>query len=89
MLNPFASELVEHFTVRFGYSSAPQAMAQELIDANLKIMALEKQIRREERHVSAGYLRRAPSHRSRQIKPQLPDPICDSWIKTGSAGDAS
>ena len=83
MLNPFADELVEKFVVRFGYSSAPQAMAQELIQANLKIMALERQLRREERKVSAGYVRRDPGHRARQPKPQLKDPITDDWVRTG------
>jgi hypothetical protein len=82
MLN-FANELVEQFNIRFGYSSAPQAMAQELIQANLKIIDLEKQLRREERKVSAGYVRRDPGHRARQPKPQLADPICDTWIATG------
>jgi hypothetical protein len=86
MLNPFASELVEQFNIRYGYSSAPQAMAQELIQANLKIMDLEKQLRREERKVSAGYVRRDPGHRARQPKPQLADPITDDWVKTGAEG---
>jgi hypothetical protein len=84
VLNPFADELVERFNIRFGYSAAPQAMAQELIEANLKIMDLERQIRREERKVSAGYVRRHPEHRARKPKPQLADPICDTWIKTGA-----
>ena len=83
MLNPVADELVELFTIRFGYSSAPQAMAQELIQANLKIMDLERQIRREERKVSAGYVRRHPEHRARKPKLPMPDPICDDWIHTG------
>ena len=78
-----AAELHEIFVIRDGHLNAPQAMADELIQAQLRIVALERKLEREERHVSAGYLRRAPSHRSRQIKPQLPDPICDSWIKTG------
>jgi hypothetical protein len=84
VLNPFADELVEQFNIRFGYSSAPQAMAQELIQANLKIMALERQIRREERKVSAGYVRRHPEHRARKPKPQLADPITDDWVRTGA-----
>lgn len=89
MLNPFADELVEHFYVRFGHSSAPQAMAQELIEANLKIMHLERELRREERKVSAGYVRRSPDHRSRKPKPQMADPVSDDWIRTGATGDAS
>jgi hypothetical protein len=84
MLNPFADELVEQFNIRFGYSTAPQAMAQELIQANLKIMQLERQLYREERKVSAGYVRRDPGHRSRQPKPQLANPVDDDWIKTGA-----
>jgi hypothetical protein len=86
LLNPFANELVEQFNIRYGYSTAPQAMAQELIQANLKIMDLEKQLRREERKVSAGYVRRDPGHRARQPKPQLADPITDDWVKTGAEG---
>jgi len=84
MLNPFADELVEQFNIRFGYSTAPQAMAQELIQANLKIISLERELRREERKVSAGYVRRDPGHRSRQPKPQLANPVDDDWIKTGA-----
>lgn len=83
MLNPIADELVEQFNIRFGYSSAPQAMAQELIQANMKIMDLERQLRREERKVSAGYVRRSPDHRARKPKPQLADPVTDDWIQTG------
>jgi hypothetical protein len=89
MLNPVADELVEVFNIRYGYSNAPQAMADELIQAQLRIFALERKLEKEERNASAGYLRRAPSHRARQPKPQVADPICDSWIKTGSTGDAS
>lgn len=89
MLNPLADELVEQFNIRFGYSSAPQAMANELIQANLKIMQLERQIRREERKVSAGYVRRHPEHRARKPKPQLADPVTDDWIKTGVEVTAS
>ncbi len=88
MLNPVADELVELFNIRFGYSSAPQAMASELIQANLKIMQLERQLRDEERDVSAGYVRRAPSHRARQPKPQMAEPLTDDWISTGRDGDA-
>jgi hypothetical protein len=84
VLNPLADELVEQFNIRFGYSSAPQAMAQELIQANLKIMDLEKSLRREERKVSAGYVRRHPEHRARKPKPQLADPITDDWVRTGA-----
>ena len=81
--SPYAAELHEIFVIRDGHLNAPQAMADELIQAQLRIVALERKLEREERLVSAGYLRRRPSHRSRQIKPQLSNPICDSWIKTG------
>lgn len=83
MLNPLADELHEVFTIRFGHVNAPKAMADELIQAQLRIVALERKLEREERHVSAGYLRRAPSHRSRQIKPPLANPVDDDWIATG------
>ena len=64
MLNPVADELVEVFNIRFGYSNTPQAMADELIRAQLRIFALERKLEKEERNASAGYLRRAPSHRA-------------------------
>jgi hypothetical protein len=83
MLNPLADELVELFYVKAGHANAPQAMAQELIQANLKIMHLERLLRREERKVSAGYVRRHPEHRARKPKPQLADPITDDWVRTG------
>ena len=89
MLNPVADELVEVFNIRFGYSNTPQAMADELIRAQLRIFALERKLALEERDVSAGYVRRAPSHRARQPKPQLADPIDDAWIKTGAEVEAS
>ena len=83
MLNPLANELVEVFVVRYGYSNAPQAMADELIQAQLRISALERKLEKEERKVSAGYVRRDPGHRSRQLKPPMPDPVTDDWIATG------
>jgi hypothetical protein len=84
LLNPLANELVEVFVVRYGYSNAPQAMADELIQAQLRISALERKLEKEERKVSAGYVRRDPGHRSRQPKPQLANPITDDWVKTGA-----
>ena len=83
MLNPVADELVEVFNIRFGYSNTPQAMADELIRAQLRIFALERKLEKEERNASSGYLRRGPEHRARQPKPQLADPIDDAWIHTG------
>jgi hypothetical protein len=83
LLNPLANELVEVFVVRYGYNNAPQAMADELIQAQLRISALERKLEKEERNASSGYLRRSPSHRARQPKPQLADPIDDAWIATG------
>lgn len=83
MLNPLADELHEVFMIRFGHLNAPKAMADELIQAQLRISALERKLEREERHVSAGYLRRPPSHRSRQTKQPLDDAISDDWIATG------
>lgn len=81
--SPHAAELHEIFVVRDGHLNAPQAMADELIRAQLRIFALERKLEREERHVSAGYLRRGPLHRSRQIKAQLSNPVDDEWIETG------
>jgi hypothetical protein len=83
LLNPLANELVEVFVVRYGYSNAPKAMADELIQAQLRISALERKLEKEERKVSAGYVRRDPGHRSRQPKPQIADPVTDDWIATG------
>ena len=79
-----ASELHQVFVIRNGNLNAPQAMADELIRAQLRIAALERKLEIEERNASAGLLRRAPSHRSRQIKPPLADPVTDEWIKTGA-----
>jgi hypothetical protein len=81
--------LVEVFNIRFGYSNTPQAMADELIRAQLRIFALERKLAAEERDVSAGYVRRLPSHRARQPKPQLADPITDDWVRTGAEAAAS
>ena len=89
MMNPLADELHEVFAIRYGHVNAPKAMADELIQAQLRIFALERKLEKEERNASAGYLRRSPLHRARQPKPQVADPICDSWIKTGLSGDAS
>jgi hypothetical protein len=83
LLNPLAAELHEVFTIRYGHVNAPKAMADELIQAQLRIVALERKLEREERNVSAGYLRRSPSHRARQPKPPLADPVSDDWIATG------
>jgi hypothetical protein len=87
--SPYAAELHEVFTIRHGHVNAPQAMADELIQAQLRIFALERKLEREERNASAGLLRRSPLHRSRQIKPQLVDPVDDEWIKTGVEASAS
>jgi transcription antitermination factor NusG len=78
---PIRSTLGVSRLVSFGNRPAP--MADELIQAQLRIAALERKLEREERHVSAGYLRRAPSHRSRQIKPPLATALTDDWIATG------
>ena len=99
MLNPVADELVEVFNIRYGYSNAPQAMADELIQAQLRIFALERRLEKEELDGSYGFkrgrfaIRRCPYEALRnppkQPKPQLADPITDDWTKTGATGDAS
>lgn len=87
--NPLVDELSECFVVRHGYANAPKEMALELLQAMARIEWLERQLRREERKVSAGYVRRDPTHRARNPKPQIADPVTDDWIKTGATGDAS
>ena len=89
LFNPLVDELTEVFVIRYGYTDAPKAMADELIQAQLRIAALERRLEKEERKVSAGYVRRHPEHRARKPKPQVIDPVTDDWIKTGASGDAS
>lgn len=54
-----------------------------LHEACEELLILQKRLRDAERRQSAGYMRRSPSHRSRQVKPQLEDPVTDEWITTG------
>jgi hypothetical protein len=87
--HPLVDELAECFVVRHGHVNAQKEMAAELLQAMARIVWLERRLEREERDVSAGYLRRTPSHRARQPKPPLADPVTDDWVRTGAAGDAS
>lgn len=87
--HPLVDELSECFVVRHGHANAPKEMALELLQAMARIEWLERQLRREERKVSAGYVRRDPAHRARKPKPQMQDAISDDWIKTAQTGDAS
>lgn len=89
MHHPLIDELSEVFVIRHGHANAQKEMAKELLQAMARIEWLERQLRREERKVSAGYVRRDPGHRARQPKPQMVDPVDDAWIKTGAGGDAS
>lgn len=62
--------------------AAAEALAEDLIDAATECDQLHRKLESEERKVSAGYVRRSPSHRSRQPKP-VPPSIDDAWISTG------
>ena len=83
-ISPVAVAIRDHLIVHSG--SVDDALSKACHDIHLReerIRALERQIKAEERDVSAGYVRRHPDHRARQPKPQMPDPICDTWIHTG------
>lgn len=89
-VSPVALAIREQLlTVSASCDDALTRCASDLHLAHRRIWELEARLEREERDVSAGYKRRAPSHRARQPKPQIPDPVDDSWIRTGAAGDAS
>ena len=75
-ITKMAKELADEFRKRHPEDWALHEACQELL-------ILQKRLRQAERNQSAGYMRRSPSHRSRQPKPQLSDPIDDAWIKTG------
>ena len=83
-LSPVAVAIRDHLIVHSG--SVDDALSKACHDIHIReerIRALERQIKAEERDVSAGYVRRHPDHRARQPKPQMPDPIDDAWIHTG------
>lgn len=86
MLNvsPVAKEIREYLITRSG--SVDDALTKACHDIHIReerIRQLERQLKAEELDVSAGYVRRHPEHRARKPKPQLADPICDTWIHTG------
>lgn len=83
-VSPVAIAIRDHLIIHSG--SVDDALTKACADIHtreLQIAALEQQIQSEERDVSAGYVRRAPSHRARQPKPQIADPVTDDWIETG------
>ncbi len=89
-VSPVAIAIRDHLIIHSG--SVDDALTKACHDIHireLQIAALERQIEGEERDVSAGYVRRAPSHRARQPKPQLADPITDDWVRTGAEAAAS
>lgn len=83
MLSTQAEALLRETLVKSAHiGEAAEKLAEMAVDlATESSMALES-LQAEERRVSAGYMRRAPSHRSRQPKPQ-PEAIDDNWIATG------
>ena len=88
-ISPVAVAIRDHLIVHSG--SVDDALSKACHDIHLReerIRALERQIKAEERDVSAGYVRRHPDHRARQPKPVRPH-ISDDWIKTGAEGAAS
>ena len=88
-ISPVAVAIRDHLIVHSG--SVDDALSKACHDIHLReerIRALERQIKAEERDVSAGYVRRHPTHRARQPKPVRPA-INDDWIKTGAEAAAS
>ena len=84
-ISPVAVAIRDHLIVHSG--SVDDALSKACHDIHLReerIRALERQIKAEERDVSAGYVRRHPKHRARQPKVHIADPITDDWVKTGA-----
>ena len=83
-LMPVAKEIRDHLIVHSGsVDDALSKACAEIYWRELRMRELERQIKDEERDVSAGYVRRHPTHRARQPKPVRPS-IDDEWIKTGA-----
>ena len=75
-ITKMAKELADEFRKR-----NPEDWA--LHEACEELLILQRRLMDAERRQSAGYMRRSPSHRSRQPKPVLADPVDDDWITTG------
>ena len=78
-----AKRLLSDYLIRHSHvGEVAEALAEDLIDALTENVALHDRLEAEERRVSAGYVRRSPTHRARQPKP-VPPSIDDAWIETG------
>lgn len=83
-ISPVAVEIRNELIVKS--ASVDDALTRACHDIyvrEMQIAGLERELRREERKVSAGYVRRDPGHRSRQPKPPPANPVTDDWIATG------
>lgn len=82
-MTPEAQALLQRIIARSAHiGEAAEKLAEIAIDLATESNAALDALADEERRVSAGYVRRLPSHRSRQPKPQ-PEAIDDAWITTG------
>ena len=82
-ISPVAKEIRDYLIIKSAsVDDALSRCASDLYIAHKRIWELERQIKAEERDVSAGYVRRHPDHRARQPKPVRPH-ISDDWIATG------
>jgi hypothetical protein len=82
-MTPQAKALMDHILARSAHiGEAAEQLAELAVDLATESRKAMDDLEAEERRVSAGYLRRAPSHRARSAKP-LVDAITDDWISTG------
>ena len=95
-LSPVAKEIRDHLIVHSG--SVDDALSKgcaEIYWRELRMRELERALLEAEHNASWGerrgrfMVRTGGPLPARQPKPQMPDPVCDSWIKTGATGDAS
>jgi hypothetical protein len=82
-MTPEAKALMDRMLSRSSHiGEVAEKLAEMAVDLATESQAALQALEAEERRVSAGYLRRAPSHRSRIIKPPV-SAITDDWIATG------
>ena len=82
-IEALAKELADEFRAKCVASSPLEVACRELLHYmrdNIKLRAMV------DGHVSsqsAGYVRRKPGVPAKMSKPDLPDPVTDTWIETG------
>lgn len=83
-LSPVAVEIRNDLIIKS--ASVDDALSRACNDIywrELRMMELEKELRRVWLLVSGGYAQLHPNHPARQPKPQMQDAITDDWVKTG------